>query len=358
MDPSIVALCRVEHPQSLIDKQIIYDNDQQELFVVGTSLQVEYVLNLLAFGLAPEKIVYEHKGLALEDIAACLAIAKAQYNVPRGRNSIKVDHCVARHRMDNPWIKLHPFYSDTPSVEYRLPVPFIAPEVREFVAPWLQKFIGTFPAQSRDVLASRMNQIHHDALQGLRELILEYAGAALLLHKTRSWLVLEDGNRSDMNLFLIPPEQERSHVDFHLQSWPFAKREILREFYYNLAGLKEMVPNETGCEFCLPSSTLRNALGGDILDLSVSKDWLDAMPIYRSACGDYLVIHPTGILTWYLHETRTVTDIYEDFEVFLSSYVTFRRTKRRWLEPFFGVAVRGEGDPFPGNSSSPRMEGN
>jgi uncharacterized protein (DUF433 family) len=41
----------------------------------GTRLTVEYVLNLLARGTTPEDIIQEYKGLAREDVQACLLFA-------------------------------------------------------------------------------------------------------------------------------------------------------------------------------------------------------------------------------------------------------------------------------------------
>ncbi|HEV2860398.1 MAG TPA: DUF433 domain-containing protein [Pyrinomonadaceae bacterium] len=41
----------------------------------GTRLTVEYVLNLLAHGAAPEEILEEYQGLKPEDIQACFLFA-------------------------------------------------------------------------------------------------------------------------------------------------------------------------------------------------------------------------------------------------------------------------------------------
>ncbi len=41
----------------------------------GTRLTVEYVLNLLAHGAAPEEILSEYDGLTHEDIRACFLFA-------------------------------------------------------------------------------------------------------------------------------------------------------------------------------------------------------------------------------------------------------------------------------------------
>lgn len=41
----------------------------------GTRLTVEFVINLLAHGATPEEILDEYKGLAIEDIQACLLFA-------------------------------------------------------------------------------------------------------------------------------------------------------------------------------------------------------------------------------------------------------------------------------------------
>ncbi len=41
----------------------------------GTRLTVEFVLNLLAHGARVEEILDEYKGLALEDVQACLLFA-------------------------------------------------------------------------------------------------------------------------------------------------------------------------------------------------------------------------------------------------------------------------------------------
>jgi uncharacterized protein (DUF433 family) len=44
--------------------------------IKGTRLTVEFVLNLLAHGATVEEIVNEYKGLAREDVQACLLFAK------------------------------------------------------------------------------------------------------------------------------------------------------------------------------------------------------------------------------------------------------------------------------------------
>lgn len=41
----------------------------------GTRLTVEHVLNLLAHGMSPEEVLDEYRGLAPEDIQACLLFA-------------------------------------------------------------------------------------------------------------------------------------------------------------------------------------------------------------------------------------------------------------------------------------------
>jgi uncharacterized protein (DUF433 family) len=43
--------------------------------VRGTRLSVEYILNLLAHGATPDEIVREYRGLAVEDVRACLLYA-------------------------------------------------------------------------------------------------------------------------------------------------------------------------------------------------------------------------------------------------------------------------------------------
>ena len=43
--------------------------------VRGTRLSVEFILNLLAYGVTQAEILSEYKGLALEDLTACLLFA-------------------------------------------------------------------------------------------------------------------------------------------------------------------------------------------------------------------------------------------------------------------------------------------
>jgi len=43
--------------------------------IKGTRLTVEYILNLLAHGATVTEIITEYKGLALEDIQACILFA-------------------------------------------------------------------------------------------------------------------------------------------------------------------------------------------------------------------------------------------------------------------------------------------
>ena len=52
-------------PQVMVGKPVIK----------GTRLTVDYVLNLLAHGATAEEIIEEYKGLAREDIQACLLFA-------------------------------------------------------------------------------------------------------------------------------------------------------------------------------------------------------------------------------------------------------------------------------------------
>ncbi|HSF43214.1 MAG TPA: DUF433 domain-containing protein [Thermoanaerobaculia bacterium] len=52
-------------PQVMVGKPVIK----------GTRLTVEFILNLLAQGSTAEEILEEYKGLALEDIQACLLFA-------------------------------------------------------------------------------------------------------------------------------------------------------------------------------------------------------------------------------------------------------------------------------------------
>ena len=43
--------------------------------IKGTRLTVEYILNLLAHGAAPEEIIHEYPGLTQQDIQACILFA-------------------------------------------------------------------------------------------------------------------------------------------------------------------------------------------------------------------------------------------------------------------------------------------
>ncbi len=43
--------------------------------IKGTRLTVEYILNLLAHGAAPEEIIQEYQGLTQQDIQACILFA-------------------------------------------------------------------------------------------------------------------------------------------------------------------------------------------------------------------------------------------------------------------------------------------
>jgi uncharacterized protein (DUF433 family) len=64
-------------PQQNLLNRITSDPDVMtgKPVIAGTRLTVEFILKLLASGAAPEEILEEYEGVAIDDIRACLLFA-------------------------------------------------------------------------------------------------------------------------------------------------------------------------------------------------------------------------------------------------------------------------------------------
>jgi uncharacterized protein (DUF433 family) len=283
----------------VLKDRVVFDPSRREVYVSGTTIRVEYILNLLTAGLTPAQILDEHRDLTAADIDACLLVGSGTTKVPHGRLTNDRAGCTEKALSSNPqWVTLLlPDFSRKPPVVYRLTSPVVPEAARARMSTWVRSRCMQGPDAAKDALEQRWQDIADSALIRVRQLVMHFEPQAIMLHDQRSWLVCNNEENLGCKLFLVPAPPDKKLVDEHVEA-RFGDHALLKEFYLHFLGLKDMPPSYA-CEFTLPTDAIQESWGEDYLRPQFRAEWNSAQSILRTSCGDELLITASGKLGWF-----------------------------------------------------------
>src|SRR5262249_44491301 len=137
--------------------------------------------------------------------------------------------------------------------------------------------------------------------------------------------------------WFIGPPPDRLILESRLTEFGFADYDVVRSFMLYFGGIREDVPYLAGS---FPSVEEWEIFGGDGTGMEYVREscrnygaWEGAVRFYESRNGDQLILHPSGRLGWWSHETDEIHELlksFDDFPAYYCDYIARRYPFSSW----------------------------
>ncbi len=209
---------------------------------------------------------------------------------------------------------------------YLLPATDIPNDVRESLHPWIAGFIGLTPAEATKRLHERWENIRRPSLLALRETLSKFEVRAIVDYEVGGVIYAVRPNTDDGtigNSFYLPAPIDPDTLESRLASVSLADNAAVREFMVHFAGLAE--DTTTAGQFVYlesPWPTFTDSWGGSIEGFD---EWENSLILYYARNGCRVLVHPKGMVAWWVMQEHLVDQQAENFDEFVTQFNEHRK---------------------------------
>jgi hypothetical protein len=218
-----------------------------------------------------------------------------------------------------------PYLAGYPSAtEFFLPHPAMPSRTLEDLPEWMRQIATTDIDGIRRLLNERWATTVRAELFPLREQLLSYAPASIVVCEHWSWLRLKSEFDEEIigSSAYLPSPAETSELARRLEEFNIPADTLFSNFLQNFAGLAEDFMAAGG--FIDLTEEWETFSGSEYEDAENYEDWKGSLLIYHSRGGDGLLLRPDGHIGWWVIDQWRVTSDFDSLSAFVRFYVDYR----------------------------------